>query len=76
MNQNKWEKTFLHNVAWLRRHFGLSKKEMAQRLGIGLHSLNKIECGELPAKLGVEVLFRIDREFGIDPQTLLEQELR
>lgn len=76
MNQNEWEKNLLHNVAWLRKRRGLSKKEMAQKLGIGLDSLNKIECGELPAKLGVEVLFRIDREFGIDPQTLLEQELR
>ena len=76
MDHNEWEKNFLHNVAWLRGRWGFSKKEMAQKLGIGLHSLNKIECGELPTMLGVEVLFRIDREFGIDPQTLLEQELR
>ncbi len=56
---------FLHNVAWLRRHYGLSKKEMAQKLGIGVGSLNKIEKGELPAGLRIDVLFNIYKEFGI-----------
>ena len=56
---------FLHNVAWLRKHYGLSKKEMAQKLGIGVGSLNKIEEGELPTSLRIDVLFNIYKEFGI-----------
>ena len=56
---------FLYNVAWLRKHYGLSKKEMARKMGIGVGSLNKIEKGELPPGLKIDVLFNIYKEFGI-----------
>lgn len=56
---------FLYNVAWLRRQHGLSKKKMAQLLGIGIGSLNKIEKGELPPRISLENLTKIQEHFGI-----------
>lgn len=61
---------FCRNVAWLRRTHGLSQKEMAQRLHIGLHSLRKIEQGLMPPRLGAAVLLHIHDVFGILPEEM------
>ena len=59
---------FMRNVTWLRKQHGLSKKHMVKILGIGVGSLNKIENGQMPLRLGVEILERIYIHFGITPQ--------
>ena len=69
------EQNFLHNIAWLRKQHGLSKKRMAELLGIGVGSLNKIENGEMPPCLGVRVFLRIYAYFGIRPKDLTEHRL-
>ena len=51
----------LENIAWLRKYYGISKTRMVKLLGIGLHSLNKMEKGEMPPKLKLDVLIRIHR---------------
>lgn len=56
---------FLHNVAWLRRHHSLTKKEMAYKIGVSVGTLNKIEKGILPPNLKIDVLFQIQKEFGV-----------
>ena len=66
---------FLHNIVWLRKHYGLSKKEMAKRLGIGLWSLNKIEKGELPPRLHCDIIFAIFQNFGVPFADLFDQHL-
>ena len=58
----------LENIAWLRKYYGISKTRMVKLLGIGLHSLNKMEKGEMPPKLKLDVLIRIHRLFGIHPR--------
>ena len=54
-----------HNVLYLRKKHKITKKEMAEILGIGIKTLNKIEQGLLPPTLSVEVLFSIREHFGI-----------
>lgn len=66
---------FLYNIVWLRKHYRLSKKEMARRLGIGLWSLNIIEKGKLPPHLHCDVLFAAHKNFGISCATLVSQRL-
>ena len=66
---------FLHNIVWLRKHYGLSKNEMAKRLGIGLWSLNKIEKGELPPRLHCDIIFTVYHVFGIPYADLLDKRL-
>ena len=61
---------FLKNISCLRKHNKLSKRKMAEILGIGVKSLNKIENGELPPRIGVNVFFKIEKNFGISPKNL------
>lgn len=68
-SKREWE-NFTHNVTWLRKSNGLSKKKMANLLGLGVGSLNKIERGELPPRLDVSILFRLRDCFGISPKDL------
>lgn len=58
---------FAHNVAWLRKYYCIPKKRMAQLLGISIGSLNKLEKGEIPPRITVEVLFNIYVAFRIPP---------
>ena len=66
---------FLQNIAWLRKHHGLSKREMAQRLSISVGTLNKIERGVLPPRLGCEILFAVYRCFGVSMSDILSRRL-
>ena len=45
------------NIIKLRKENNLSKKEMAQILHISSYSLNKIEKGELPPRLNIDIVF-------------------
>ena len=58
-------KTLLKNITLIRKQNKLSKKKMAHLLNIGIESLNKIERGELPPRLRIDVLFYIEKHFGI-----------
>lgn len=66
---------FLHNIVWLRKHYRLSKKGMAQILGISVWSLNKLENGEIPPKLKIDIVFSIQDHFGIHPKDLFDHAL-
>ena len=66
---------FFYNIVWLRKHYGLSKKEMAHKLHIGLWTLNKIERGELPPRLSCDVVFSAHRNFGIRCSDLFSRRL-
>ena len=63
------------NIAWLRKYHRISKKRMAKLLGIGVWSLNKIEKGELPPRLGINIVFAVEKHFGIRPTVQLSQRL-
>ena len=69
------EQNFMHNVVWLRKHHGISKKRMSKLLGIGIGSLNKIERGEMPLRLKADGFINIHRNFGIRPNDQLTQRL-
>lgn len=64
---------FLKNIIFLRKHYGLSKKRMAQILGIGMGSYNKIEQGIFPKRLTTDVIFNITKYFKIPPAALFQK---
>ena len=66
-------KTFFGNIASLRKHYGYSKKHMAQILGISIGTLNKIEAGITPPRLSIEVVLAVSRFFHIQPSVLFSQ---
>ena len=61
---------FCNNVKRLREGQGLTRKEMAARLGVGVGTLTRLETGEIPPRLSVSVVCRISREFNIHPREL------
>lgn len=68
-------RTFAHNITWLRKHFGISKKRMAALLGVSAATIRRLECGEVPPRMGVEVLFRVYKEFGLKPSDQCQHKL-
>ncbi len=56
---------FTHNVKFLREKHNISKTKMADILGISFNSLNKIESGQMPKRMSVGVVFRIEQYFGV-----------
>ena len=65
----------LCNIAYLRKRHGFSKKKMAEILNIGVWSIDRIEEGVLPERLKVDVVFEIEKYFGIHPAELFECKL-
>ncbi len=68
--------TLLHNIAWLRKHNGLSQQEMAKLLGVSVLTIKKIESGTLPPRMRVSVLFRIQVHFGISASEQVSKRLK
>lgn len=66
---------FTHNIRWLRKKHDLSKRKMAELLGIGLWSLNRLERGQIPPRMTIEILFAVQKHFGISPSAQLESRL-
>lgn len=58
---------FQNNIIRLRKSNHLSKCEMTKRLGISIYYLNQIESGRIPDRMGVNIIFRIHKNFGISP---------
>lgn len=75
-NNEKQIQILCENIAFLRKENHLSKKEMATILNIGVQSLTKLENGELPPRLRVDIIFHIYDRFGILPQALVSQLLK
>lgn len=63
---------FSQNMKKIRKNAQLTQREMAQKLGISIASLSKIEKGILPPRLSCTILFRIHKEFGVHPKDLFE----
>lgn len=69
------EANFCANIAYLRRSRGLTQKEMALILGIGIRSLRMLEKGTIPRNLGVQMLIPLARFSGVRIMTLFGERL-
>ena len=67
---------FMKNVAYLRKTNGLSKKKMAEILGISIATLNRIENNDFPPRTKANVFIRIYQKFGIRPTDMLRELLK
>jgi len=64
-----------HNIAWLRRQSGLSQKEMALTLGLGVRSLQRIEKGQIPESLRILHVHLLAELFGVSVKRLFAERL-
>lgn len=76
MNQeiNYELKALTQNITNLRQKNKLTKKEMAKLLGISIYSLNKIEEDILPHKITIDILIKINSNFGISPHEIMQNQ--
>lgn len=67
--EEKYEdfRIFGENLWHLRNQHGLSQEAMAQKLHIGVNTLQNVEGGIFCPRLRMEVLFYIQEEFGVQP---------
>lgn len=63
---------FCRNIQTLRKQNNLSQKEMAQKLGISVASLRKLEQNRLPPRMSCAVFVRIWQEFGVKPSAMFQ----
>lgn len=64
---------YTYNVKWLREHHHLTKKQMAKILDISISSLNKLESGTIPPRLGIKIIINIYNNFGIYSEDMFTQ---
>ncbi len=67
-----YREDFCKNIKNLRISNNLSKKEMAQRLGVSVRTLNIIESGELPKRLSTKIIFTIVDNFNVRAEDLFK----
>lgn len=67
---------FTHNVAVLRKKAGLSRREMAETLGVSVYCITKLEHGEIPPTLTLEIVFQIYEVFHVHPKEQFGLRLR
>ncbi len=68
--QKNWD-IFVKNIIWLRKHYRISKKRMADLLGIDTATLTKIERNELPDEVTVEIFIKAEKFFRIPINDLI-----
>lgn len=56
---------FCENIKAIRKANKLTKKKMAEKLGIDKNDLSILEKGKVPDELSVDVLTKIYKHFGI-----------
>lgn len=73
-NEMYW-KNFVENIIWLRNHYKFSKERMAEISGINADMLNRIENGEMPEELSMEIIFKLSKFFSLNPKELFSEHL-
>ncbi len=61
---------FCRNFSYLREISGLSREEMAQRIGISVYSVKTIEQGRVPRTVRTKTLLAIFVSFGVSPSEM------
>ena len=63
----------LTNIIILRKSHKLSKKEMADIMGVSLYVLNRIEKEHYPYAIKINSIFKLSHYFGIPPHNLFKK---
>ena len=61
-----------YNIAYYRKHAGLTQEQLAERDGISRPHMGAIEAPKLCRPISLELLFNLADALGIEPHKLLE----
>lgn len=75
MPMDKKYENVCHNIRCLRAIHGLSRTAMAKKLHISTKTLDALETGLFPERIGIKLLFHVQLAFGIAPKILLSTRL-
>ena len=70
-NKDKYVELGL-NIAFYRKHAGLTQEELAERAGISRSHLSAIEAPNVIRPFSLEILFNIATALGVKTSSLLE----
>ena len=65
---------FIQNIIELREKHGLTKSEMSDIMHVSPSAISKIERGEIPKRMNVDVVFYLSDHFGIPCDILMGRE--
>ena len=65
-----YKQIIARNILYLRKKHNLTKAAMAQLLGICVRGLSRLESGELPPRMSINVLYRISYIFHVKSHDL------
>ncbi len=60
-----------YNIAYYRKHMGLTQEQLAERVGISRQHLGAIEAPKLCRAMSMELLFNLAQVLEIEPYKLL-----
>ena len=72
---DQYIENFCRNVVYLRHLHKLTRREMAQILGISVETLGKIERQALPFRITVAMLCSLCHHFGLSMDTVMKCDL-
>ena len=61
-----------YNIAYYRKHAGLTQEQLAERVGISRQHMGAIEAPNLCRPVSMDLLFNIATVLGIEPYKLLK----
>ena len=71
MNTEEHCRNICHNIRFLRRKYGLSRTAMARRIHVTIKTLDSMEAGVIPDRIGIYFLYYVQQAFDIAPQDLM-----
>ena len=74
MNESdeKLRQLIAENIAYYRKHAGLTQEQLAERAGISRPHMGAIEAPKLCRPISLELLFNLADALGVEPYKLLE----
>lgn len=68
-------KILSRNIICLRKRHHLSRRRMAQIMGVGIATLARVESGELPRRMKASALLNLSNYFHFSTDELLHDDL-
>ena len=74
MNESdeKLRQLIAENIAYYRKHAGLTQEQLAEKAGISRPHMGAIEAPNLCRPISLELLFNLADALGVEPYKLLE----
>ncbi len=60
-----------YNIAYYRKHAGLTQEQLAEELGVSRQHIGAIEAPNIMRPISLDLLFNISTVLGVDPSKLL-----